>query len=88
MANSKDLLKNILDQEVEYNRKYEELYNKKNRFNNSLEQNNREITNIKYKIQVLENNLLNDTSLPNSIRNILNNNRVNNFIAAGTLKKI
>jgi len=51
------------------------LYNKKNKFVNSFDQNNREITNIRYRIQMLENNLQNDSNLPNSVKNILNNNR-------------
>ena len=70
-----EVLNALKDQEINLNKKYEELYNKKNKLSNNLEQNNREITNIKYKIQVLENNLNNDTNLPNSIKNILNNKR-------------
>lgn len=71
----KDVLKSLYTQETEQNKSYEELYTKKNKLSNILESNNREITNIKYKIQVLENNLANDTNLPHSVKSILNNNR-------------
>lgn len=56
-------------------KKYEEVIATKQKLNNQLEQNNREITNIKYKISLLETNIQNDTNLPNSIKNILNNTR-------------
>ena len=71
----KEVLKNVQTQEIDYNKKYDELYAKKNKLSNILELNNREITNIKYKIQVLENNIQNDTNLPNAIKSILNNDR-------------
>lgn len=74
---NKDTLNNLKNQELEQNKKYEDLYNKKNKLSNMLENNNREISNTKYKIQILETNLQNDTNLPNSIKNILNNKRFN-----------
>ena len=72
------------DEEINLTRKYEELFASKNKLSNNIEDNNRQITNIKYKIESLENNLNNDTTLPNSIKNILNNKRftgVHNVIA-------
>lgn len=71
----KEVLKGLIEQENTLNKHNEELYNRKNKFNNKLESNNREITNIKYKIQFLENTLNNNNNLPNGIKNILNNKR-------------
>lgn len=64
-----------LDNTDKTRKKYEEIIATKQKLNNQIEHNNREITNIKYKINLLETNLQNDTNLPNSIRNILNNTR-------------
>ena len=75
IVKSQDELKILLEQENEQSKRFDDLYNKKSKLSNIIEQNNREITNIKYKIQVLENNLSNGANLPNSVRNILNNNR-------------
>lgn len=49
--------------------------NKKTNLYNTLNKNNREITDIKYKIEYLENSLNNNSSMPNSIKSILNNPR-------------
>ena len=50
--------------------------NNKNKLISNLENINREKTNLKYKMDILESNLENDTSIPNSIKNILNNKRL------------
>lgn len=52
------------------------LKDEQNKLNNSLNKNNRELTNIKYKIEYLENSINNNNSLPNSIKNIMNNPRL------------
>ncbi len=54
-------------------KKYNDFKIKKNDINNELISNNREIVNLKYKIGYLEDNINNNASVPNSIKNILNN---------------
>ncbi len=54
----------------------ESLKNKQNNITNNINKNNRQITNLKYKIEYLENSIKNNNSLPNSIKNILNNPRL------------
>ena len=53
--------------------KYNSLKSRKNDLNNKLILNNRELINIKYKIEHLENSISNNNSVPSSIKNILNN---------------
>ena len=54
----------------------QKLNEEKNKIITSIEEINREKNNLKYKIDILENNLENDNSIPNSIKNILNNKRL------------
>ena len=54
-------------------KKYNDFKIKKNDINNELISNNREIVNLKYKIGYLEDNINNNASVSNSIKNILNN---------------
>lgn len=56
-------------------KKYQELVSEKNSVSNKLESLNRSKNDIQYKIDVLEHNLDNDTSIPSSVKNILNNKR-------------
>ena len=69
------LLKEVQKQEIAGSQKYQELMDKKNKVLATLEQKTRDKTTIQYKIEYLENSIQNDSSLPNSIRNILNNKR-------------
>jgi chromosome segregation protein len=55
--------------------KYKETKNKYTNFNNTLNKNNREIADLNYRINYLENSLNNNNSLPNSIKSIMNNPR-------------
>lgn len=64
--------KNDLSKEVE------QLYDKKTKLNNRIIQNNRVLTDLKYKIEYQENNIRDNNSLPIAIKNILNNPRLNN----------
>lgn len=66
------------------NEKYKELSNeyrnenvKKNLLLNELSSLNREEMRLKSEIEILENNALNDNKLPYSVKNILNNHRLN-----------
>ena len=68
-------LKMILEKESEYQEKYQKLANQKNSCITNIEENSRELTNLNYKIEYLENSIQNDNSLPSSIKNILNNKR-------------
>ena len=65
----------LKQQEIEYQKKYQELLKEKNRVSNLLEQSQREQSNLKYKIEYLENNIQNDSSVPSAVKNILNNKR-------------
>ena len=65
---------NVINENIESNlKKYNDFKSKKNAINNALISNNRELVNLKYKISYLENNINNNISVPNSIKNILNN---------------
>ena len=65
---------NVINENIESNlKKYNDFKSKKNAINNALISNNRELVNLKYKISYLEDNINNNTSVPNSIKNILNN---------------
>ena len=75
LAKDQELFHAFQEEASNESRKYEELYQRKCSFMNQFEINQREITNIQYKIRVLENNLENDTNIPSSIRSILNNHR-------------
>ena len=57
-------------------KKYNQLAETKNRIITSLEQKNRDKTNLKYQIDVLEHHIENDSAIPSSIKNILNNTRL------------
>lgn len=70
-----ELLKTLQKQELDQSQRYQELMNKKNQIFSTLEQKTRDKTNIQYKIEYLENSIQNDTSLPSSVKNILNNKR-------------
>lgn len=64
----------VINEEINNHlKKYNDFKIKKNDINNELISNNREIVNLKYKIGYLEDNINNNASVPNSIKNILNN---------------
>ncbi|MEE3342738.1 MAG: AAA family ATPase [Bacilli bacterium] len=65
--------KNILEKEIE------ELNKDYNKINNSIQKNNRDLTDLKYKIDYQERTINNNESLPPSIKNILNNPRLKNY---------
>ena len=56
--------------------KHQNLSQEKNKIIGNIELMNREKANLKYKIDVLEQMIENDNSIPNSIKNILNNRRL------------
>lgn len=59
--------------------------NKKTNYNNIIDKNNREIANLKYKIECLENNLASNSALPKPVKAILDNPKfqgVHNVISA------
>ena len=56
----------------EKNNKYKSIYLEKNNELNKLNENNITEIKLKNKINILENNINNDSSLPNSVKNILN----------------
>lgn len=67
------------------NKKSNEIIDRKNSINNLIIKNNRDIDSLKYKMEYLENSLLNNSSLPQSIKSILNNpkfNGVHNVISS------
>lgn len=70
-----EMLKLLEKQSQEYQSKYQELMSRKSKIINSLEQNNRESTNLKYKIEYLENSIQNDAHVPSAVKNILNHKR-------------
>ena len=53
--------------------------NKQNNLYNDLNKSNRKITDLKYKIEYLENSIKNNNSIPNSIKSILNNPRLKGY---------
>ena len=59
--------------------KLSDIQDKKNNLNNRISKNNRDIVDLKYKIEYQENNINNNNSIPSSIRNIFNNPRFNNY---------
>ncbi len=64
----------VINTDIESNlEKYNTFKSNKNDINNKLISNNRELVNLKYKIEYLENNINNNSSIPNSIKNILSN---------------
>ena len=64
----------VINEEINNHlKKYNDFKIKKNDINNEIISNNREIVNLKYKIGYLEDNINNNASVPNSIKNILNN---------------
>lgn len=64
----------VINTDIESNlEKYNTFKSNKNDINNKLISNNRELVNLKYKIEYLENNINNNSSVPNSIKNILSN---------------
>lgn len=69
-----DKKKEDLDKKLEEDVfKYNELLTKKNNLSNLLMKNNREETDLKYKIEYLENSLTNNLGLPKSVKYILDN---------------
>ena len=64
----------VINTDIESNlEKYNTFKSNKNDINNKLISNNRELVNLKYKIEYLENNINNNSSVPNSIKNIISN---------------
>jgi len=53
--------------------KYESLKSKKNNLNNNLNNNIKQKLDLNYKIELLENNINNNSSMPTSVKSILNN---------------
>ena len=58
------------------NQKKQELIFEKTKLSSSLDECNREKTNLKYQIDVLENSISSDASIPSSVKNILHNKRL------------
>ncbi len=56
-----------------------DLNDKRNKLSNNINKNNRKLTDLKYKIDYQEMNINNNNSLPSSVKNILNNPRLNNY---------
>ena len=64
----------VINTDIERNlEKYNTFKSNKNDINNKLISNNRELVNLNYKIEYLENNINNNSSVPNSIKNIISN---------------
>ncbi len=61
----------------EINQKYKESYLNKINLTNELNKKNLSKEKLKNKITILENNIMNDYSIPSSVKNILNNPRLN-----------
>ena len=78
--NELDLLKEkINDKQSDINKNVEEYQNVKNKrdnIKNILANNEREIINVKYKIDYLENSINNNSSVPSSVKTILNNKKI------------
>ena len=55
---------------------YKEIKIKNDKENDKYSKNERELINIKYKIEYLENTINNNNSLPSSVQNILNNKKI------------
>lgn len=58
---------------------YNDLKTKQNNITKTITNNTRQLTNLKYKIEYLENNIQNNFSIPNSIKQILNNPRLSGY---------
>lgn len=65
-----------LEKKKEEEIKQEKLLTIQNKLTKELEQNDRNILNLEYKIEHLENNIENNASVPSPIRSILNNKRL------------
>ena len=80
IKSQKEIKNNELENETinleKNNKEREKLKNKLNSLTNSINENNRKITNLKYRIEYLTNSIKNNNSLPNSIKNIMNNPRL------------
>ena len=59
--------------------KYNDLKTNQNNITKTITTNNRQITNLNYKIEYLENNIQNNNNLPNSIKQIFNNPRLTGY---------
>ena len=80
IKSQKEIKNNELENETinleKNNKEREKLKDKLNTLTNSINDNNRKITNLKYRIEYLTNSIKNNNSLPNSIKNIMNNPRL------------
>ena len=80
IKSQKEIKNNELENETinleKNNKEREKLKDKLNSLTNSINENNRKITNLKYRIEYLTNSIKNNNSLPNSIKNIMNNPRL------------
>ena len=63
----------------DYSSKYEDCKKRIDSINNSISVNNKDITNISYKIDYLENSIRDNNGLPNSIKKIFDNPRISNY---------
>ena len=78
LDNSKNQLTSLDNKKKELEEKIKKFNDEKNKANNKIIQNNRDLTDLKYKIEYQEMNINNNNSLPSSVKNILNNPRFNN----------
>lgn len=62
---------------INYTKNLDKLKTKRNNIASNIDKNNRVLTNLKYKIEYLENSISNNNSLPTSIKNLMNNPRLN-----------
>ncbi|MBR3162034.1 MAG: AAA family ATPase [Bacilli bacterium] len=71
-------LVSLNDKKQVINKLIKEYNDKKNKIANGIDKNNRNLTDLNFKIEYQENNINNNNSLPSSIKNIMNNPRLHN----------
>ncbi len=77
LEKNKEILQNFTSQLETTYEKHQLLKTQKQKMNTNIEQKNRQLVDTKYRIEYLENKIQNDNHLPSSIKNILNNPRLN-----------
>ena len=69
----------------ETNSRYKKYFDTKNEYENKLNSNNREISNLQYKINILEESINNSNSLPMAVKRILDNPKFKTHNVIGKL---
>ena len=69
----------------ETNNRYKKYFDTKSEYENKLNNNNREISNIQYKINIIEESINNSNSLPSSVKRILDNPKFKTHNVIGKL---